>query len=97
MKRLLTILTLFVTTAQAQHYPLKEQLGVNVFGWDLGSHPDQADKDARTASLQSAIINTRFSWLRIYADASVYKDANNTVWKFNPDGRGYLTEDYISK
>jgi hypothetical protein len=98
MKRLLIILAALISSANAQqHYPLKEQLGVNVFGWDLGSHPDQADKDARTASLQSAIINTRFSWLRIYADASVYKDANNIVWKFNPDGRGYLTEDYIKQ
>jgi hypothetical protein len=78
-------------------YPLKDLIGANGFSWDMGSHPQQADKDARTASLQSAIINTRFSWLRIYADASVYKDDNNTTWKFNPDGRGYLTEDYIKQ
>jgi hypothetical protein len=76
---------------------IKDKLGVNCFGWDLGSHPDQANKDARTASLQAGIINTRFTWLRIYADASVYKDANNTTYKFNPDGRGYLTEDYIAQ
>jgi hypothetical protein len=74
---------------------IKNQLGVNCFGWDLGSHPDQANKEQRTASLQDAIISTRFEWLRIYADASVYKDGQ--AYKFNPDGRGYLTEDYIKQ
>jgi hypothetical protein len=83
-------------------YPIKNLLGIDCFGWDLGSHPDQANKDARTASLQNGIISTRFQWLRIYCDAgangqSVYKTADNTAWKFNPDGRGYLTDTYIQQ
>lgn len=96
MRSLFIILSLLVSTAYAQ-YPIKNQLGVNVHEWDLASHPQQAGKEARTAALQNAIISTGFTWLRLYADATVKKDATNTTFMFSPDGRGYEADLAISQ
>jgi hypothetical protein len=78
-------------------YPIKNLLGIDCHQWDLASHPQQSGKDARTKALQDAIISTGFTGLRIYSDASVIKDASNTVFMFNPDGRGYEQDTAIQQ
>lgn len=78
-----------------QYYPIKNMLGVNVHNWDLSAHPDEANSATKTAALRDAIINTGFSWLRLYADSWAYKSDDNTTYKFNPQGNGYLTDDAI--
>lgn len=72
-----------------KNYPLKNFLGIDCHEWDLASHPQQEGKEERTAALQNAIISTGFTWLRIYSDATVIKDASNQVFMFSPNGRGY--------
>jgi hypothetical protein len=70
-------------------YPIKNLLGADCHQWDVISHPQQTGADARTTALQNAILSTGITWLRLYSDASVIKDANNKVFMFSPDGRGY--------
>jgi hypothetical protein len=77
-------------------YPLKYLLGIDVHQWDLMSHPQQAGKETRTANLQNAILSTGFTGLRTYSDAGKIKDATNTLFMFNPDGRGYTQDDAIA-
>lgn len=83
------------TAPVVKYYPIKNLLGIDAHQWDLASHPQQAGKEQRTADLQNAILSTGFTGIRIYSDASVIKDDNNTSFKFNPDGRGYEQDSAI--
>jgi hypothetical protein len=88
------------TGATVKHYPIGNELGVNLHPWDMiksnGSYGPKADK--LTADLQRAITSTGITGLRIYVDAYNVKDANNTVYAFNPtinSGGGFMIDSAI--
>jgi hypothetical protein len=87
-------------TTTVKHYPIGNELGVNLHPWDLiksnGSYGPKADK--LTADLQRAITSTGFTGLRIYVDAYNVKDVNNTSYAFNPTinkGGGFMVDSAI--
>jgi hypothetical protein len=93
-------LLLTQTTTTVKHYPIGNELGANLHPWDMiksnGSYGPKADK--LTADLQRAITSTGFTGLRIYVDAYNVKDANNTVYAFNPtinSGGGFMIDSAI--
>jgi hypothetical protein len=79
-------------TIAVQYYPIKDLLGIDGHEWDFMSHPQQTGAETRTANLQNAVISTGFTWIRLYADATVKKDATNSTFMFSPDGRGYTSD-----
>lgn len=94
MKKFAIILTAFVCLfAQGQtHYPIKNFLRSNAYGWDFISHYSWSNFTNVTNRKQEAIAQMGLTGLRVSSDAYANKDSANKVYLFNPEKRGFQTD-----
>lgn len=71
-----------------RNYPLRNLLGAVLHPWDLIFNPPESSK---TKDLQAAVLST-LSGVRVYSDTYAIKSADNTTYRFNPEGRGYMLD-----
>lgn len=78
-----------------QHYPLNNYIGAVGHPWDMGASYAESNKDAKTYRLQTSLTGLGLSRFRVYSDVYADKDEQNLLYRFSPEGRGYLVDEYI--
>jgi hypothetical protein len=93
---ILTLTNTESTSVVIEHYPIKNQLGVNVHQWDVWYY-DFAPYTGSYDAKYKALIDLHPSSIRIYIDADGVQDINGN-YAFNPSYKGgFKPEDGLKR
>lgn len=87
MKNLAIILLFISLTSSAQHYPIKNFLGTNLYSWDLVGHYSYSQNI--TDRKQQALASLKITQIRLSTDVYANKDTDNLVYRLSPEARGF--------